>query len=143
MADMEILENAIARIEASIDEYDEADTSVVYDSVDAITNAGYKSEAIEALLQLLERHPLTYFGDPGAIVHFIEQFGGEYENFLAESVKRTPTNTTVWMLNRCINAGEQRTAEFMGILKEIAGRTGVDKDIKDRAQEFIDFQANQ
>lgn len=141
MADMEILENAIARIEASIDEYDEADTSVVYDNVDAIANAGYKSEAIEALLQLLERHPLTYFGDPGAIVHFIEQFGGEYENFLAESVKRTPTNTTVWMLNRCINAGE-RTAEFMGILKEVAGRTDVDKDIRERAQEFVDFQAN-
>ena len=46
------------------------------------------------------------------------------------------------MLNRCINAGE-RTAEFMGILKEVAGRTDVDKDIKDRAQEFIDFQTNQ
>ena len=59
MTDMEILEKAIARIEASIDEYDEADTSVVYDSVDAITNAGYKSEAIETLLQLFERHPLV------------------------------------------------------------------------------------
>ena len=94
------------------------------------------------LLQLFERHPLTYFGDPGAIVHFIEQFDGEYETSLAASVKRTPTNTTLWMLNRCINAGE-RTAEFMGILKEVAGRTDVDKDIKDRAQEFIDFQTNQ
>ena len=142
MTDMEILEKTIARIEASIDEYDEADTSVVYDSVDAITNAGYKSEAIETLLQLFERHPLAYFGDPGAIVHFIEQFDGEYENFLAESVKRTPASTTVWMLNRCINAGE-RAEEFMGILKEVAGRTDVDKDIKDRAQEFIDFQTNQ
>jgi hypothetical protein len=59
MTDMEILEKAIVRIEASIDEYDEADTSVVYDSVDAITNAGYKSEAIETLLQLFERHPLV------------------------------------------------------------------------------------
>ena len=138
---MEILEQEIAKIEASIDKYDEADLSVIYDSIDAITNAGYKSEAIEPLLQLLERHPTAYFGDPGAIVHFIEKFGGEYENSLVASVKRTPTSTTVWMLNRCINAGEH-IEEFMGILKEIAGRTDVDKDIKKRAQEYVDFQEN-
>ena len=138
---MGILEQEIARIEASIDKYDEADLSVIYDSIDAITNAGYKSEAIEPLLQLFERHPTAYFGDPGAIVHFIEQFGGEYENFLAASVKRTPTSTTVWMLNRCINA-EEHKEEFMGILEEIAGRTDVAKEIKEGAQEFLDFQAN-
>ena len=138
---MEILEQEIAKIEESIDEYDEADTLVMYDSINAITNAGYKSEAVEPLLQLFERHPTAYFGDPGAIVDFIEQFGGEYENSLAASVKRTPTSTTVWMLNRCINAGKH-TEEFMDILKEIAGRTDVDKNIKESAQEFVDFQAN-
>lgn len=138
---MEILEQEIAKIEASIDEYDEADMLVMYDSINTITNAGYKSEAIEPLLQLLERHPTAYFGDPGAIVHFIEKFGGEYENSLVASVKRTPTSTTVWMLNRCINAGDH-IEEFMGILKEIAGRADVDKDIKKRAQEYVDFQEN-
>ena len=138
---MEILEQEIAKIEESIDQYDEADTQVMYESIDTITNAGYKSEAVEPLLQLFERHPIAYFGDPGAIVDFIEQFGGEYENSLAASVKRTPTITTVWMLNRCINAGEH-TEEFMDLLKEIANRTDVDKDIKERAQEYVDFQAN-
>ena len=138
---MEILEQEIAKIEESIDQYDEADTQVMYESINTITNAGYKSEAVEPLLQLFERHPIAYFGDPGAIVDFIEQFGGEYENSLAASVKRTPTITTVWMLNRCINVGEH-TEEFMDILKEIANRTDVDKDIKERAQEFVDFQAN-
>ena len=138
---MELLEQEITKIEASIDAYDEVDTLVMEDSVNAITNAGYKWEAIEPLLQLLERHPAAYFGDPGAIVHFIEQFSGEYEKLLAMSVKRTPTITTVWMLNRCINAGEH-TEEFMGILKEIAGRADVDKAIKERAQGYVDFQAN-
>ena len=138
---MGILEQEIVKIEESIDQYDEADTQVMYESIDTITNAGYKSEAVEPLLQLFERHPIAYFGDPGAIVHFIEQFGGEYENSLAASVKRTPTISTVWMLNRCINAGEH-TEEFMDLLKEIANRTDVDKDIKERAQEYVDFQAN-
>lgn len=138
---MDILEQEIAKIEASIDEYDEADTLVMYDSMDVITNAGYKSEAVPLLLRLFERHPAAYFGDPGAIVDFIEQFGGEYENYLAESVKRTPTISTVWMLNRCINAGKH-TEEFMDILKVIPGRTDVDKDIRDRAQEYVEFQEN-
>lgn len=138
---MEILEQEIAKIEESIDEYDEVDTLVMDDSINAIINAGYKSEAVDPLLHLFERHPTAYFGDPGAIVHFIEQFRGEYENSLAASVKRTPTGTTVWMLNRCINTGEH-TEEFMDILKEVAGRTDVDKDIQESAQEFVDFQAN-
>ncbi len=136
---MEILEQEIARIEASIDEYDEADTLAMYESINTISDAGYKSEAVEPLLQLFERHPTAYFGDPGAIVHFIEQFGGEYENLLAASVKRTPTVTTVWMLNRCINAGEH-TEEFMSILKEASGRTDADQDIRKRAREYVDYQ---
>lgn len=138
---MDILEQEIAKIEASIDEYNEADTLVMYDSIEAIAKEGYKSEAVEPLLQLFERHPTAYFGDPGAIVHFIEQFGGEYENYLAASVKRAPADTTVWMLNRCINAGAH-TEEFIGILKEIAGRADVDASIKERAQEYLDFQTN-
>ena len=138
---MAILEQEIAKIEESIDEYDEVDTLVMYDSINAITDAGYKSEAVEPLLQLFERHPTAYFGTPGAIVDFIEQFEGEYENSLAASVKRTPTSTTVWMLNRCVNTGKH-TDEFMDILKEITGRIDVGKGIKESAKEFVDFQAN-
>lgn len=138
---MELLEQEITKIEESIDAYNEVDTFVMSNSIDAITNAGYKLEAVEPLLHLLERHPTTYFGDPGEIVHFIEQFRTEYEKYLIASVKRTPTNTTVWMLNRCINAGE-RTEELLDILREIVGREDVDKEIKDRTQEYIDFQMN-
>lgn len=43
---MDFLEQEITKMEASIDEYDEADILVMYDSIDAITNAGYKSEAV-------------------------------------------------------------------------------------------------
>ena len=42
---------------------------------------------------------------------------------------------------RCMNAGEH-TEEFIGILKEIADRPDIDKDIKERAQEYADFQTN-
>lgn len=71
---------------------------------------------------------------------FIEQFEGDHEDSPAVSVKRPPTSTTVWMLNRCVNAGKH-TDEFMDILKEITGRTDVGKGIKESAKEFVDFQA--
>ncbi len=137
---MEILKQEIAQIEASI-EYDEADTFVMEDSINAIANAGYKQEAIVPLLQLLERHPMTYFGDPGAIVHFIERFYPEHDKYLVESLKRTPTITTIWMLNRCIN-GSGHTEELIGLMKEVAGRTDVDQEIRERAQEYVNFQAH-
>ncbi len=138
---MELLEQEISRIEESIDKYDEVDTFVMSNSIDAITKAGYKLEAVEPLLQLFERHPTTYFGDPGEIVHFIEQFRGEYEKYLIVSVKRMPTLTTVWMLNRCINAGKQ-AEELLGIMKKIVIRKDVDTQIIERTQDYIDFQAN-
>ena len=50
---MEILEQEIAKIEASIDEYDEADTLIMYDSIDAITNAGYQSEAVVSITSII------------------------------------------------------------------------------------------
>lgn len=137
---MELLEQEIAKIEASIDQYDEVDILVMENSINAIQDAGYKLDAVEPLLQLLERHPITYFGDPGAIVHFIEG-SGEYEKYLLASVKRTPTSTTVWMINRCMNAGEDKE-ELIGILEEITSRTDVDAYIKEMAQEFIDFQTD-
>lgn len=83
-------------------------------SINAITDAGCKLEAVETLLQLIERHPTAYFGEPGAIVHFIERFEAEYEKYLVESLKRTPAITTVWMLNRCINAGENTEEYLLG-----------------------------
>lgn len=129
---MEFIEQEIARIEASI-EYDEVDTFIMENSIDAITKAGYNQEAIVPLLQLLERHPITYFGDPGAIVHFIEHFNPEYEEYLVESLKRTPTITTIWMLNRCIN-GREHAEELIALMKEIGDRTDVDQEIRERAQ---------
>lgn len=144
---IEILEQEIAKIEASIDEYDEVDTMVMADSIEAIEGAGYGEEAIVPLLHLLERHPAAYFGDPGEIVHFIEGFyrelGEKYEEYLLDSVKRTPTATTVWMINRCMNAGdEEENEKFMDALEEVLNRTDVDDYVKERARDYMEYQEN-
>lgn len=138
---MGFLEQKIVEIEASIDPYGEADDQVMWDAVKAIEKEGYGLEAVRPLLQLFERHPTVYFGSPGYIVQFIEQFETEYEKCLLESLKRTPTISTVWMLNRCINSGghEER---FSVLLKEIAEREDIDSEVRERAREYIEYQSD-
>ncbi|MCM1540295.1 MAG: hypothetical protein NC121_03450 [Blautia sp.] len=95
-------------------------------------------EIVDDLIRMMERHPLDDFGAPGAMVHFIERFSPRYEPLLVESIKRSPSMHTLWMLNRCINADHK--AEYVNILEEVAGRKNVEKLIRDTAREFVDFQ---
>jgi hypothetical protein len=61
-------------------------------------------EAVEPILQFMEKHPSIEFGAPGALVHFVEKFYRKgYEEKLLESISRKPIQHTVWMLNRLIN----------------------------------------
>ena len=100
-------------------------------------------ELVTPILQIMERHPLDDFGVPGAMVHFVEQFFGHgYEEKLVESLKRRPASHTVWMLNRIIN-GSENIQEYMELLKDIAGREDLEPEIRERAQEYIEFQENQ
>ncbi len=135
---MSILDEEIAKIEQSIRD-GEADMAVMYESIDNIKSAGYGLNAVGGLLSLLERHPEVWFGDPGAIVHFIEQFSPDYEILLLESVKRSPSFTTIFMVNRCINA---RKNEYINVLKDVADRTDIHEYVREQTKAFIDFQAN-
>lgn len=80
-------------------------------------------EAVEPILQFMEGHPFIDYGAPGALVHFVEKFYARgYETKLVESVKRRPTTTTVWMLNRVINGTKAADAKrnLIGILEQSA-----------------------
>ncbi|MCH5195185.1 MAG: hypothetical protein J1F28_00640 [Oscillospiraceae bacterium] len=104
-----------------------------------IKDEGAGIETVTPLLQIMERHPLDDFGMPGAMVHFIETFYPSYEPYLIESLKRRPTLHTVWMFNRCINATSKKD-EYLSLMKEIVNREDIEKEIRNSAQEFVDFQ---
>lgn len=99
-------------------------------------------ELVTPILQIMERHPLDDFGVPGAMVHFVEQFfRNGYEERLVESLTRRPACHTVWMLNRIIN-GSEDTQEYLELLEAIAGREDLEPEIRERAQEYLEFQEN-
>lgn len=93
--------------------------------------------AVEPLLLFMERHPLSDFGMPGAIVHYVEKFYKKgYEDLLIASVIRRPTVHTVWMLNRIKNAGEN-SDQYEKILNDILEKQGIEDEIKNAVKEFV------
>lgn len=134
-----MIDNLLREIEELIGSDD-----FIYDmeeKIELIKDEGADIETVTPLLQIMERHPLDDFGMPGAMVHFIETFYPSYEPYLIESLKRKPTLHTVWMLNRCINVSSKKD-EYMSLMKEIADREDIEKEIRTSAQEFLDFQMN-
>ena len=114
-----------------------------YESEDIIAQleeAGAGFEIIEPLLGIMERHPLSDFGMPGAMVRFIERFYPKYLPLLTASVKRAPSMHTVWMLNRCINGAADKS-ELLSVLENVVNNEDADKAIRDSAKEFLEYQS--
>ena len=141
MSDEELLTDRIKAMEDSIVN-NEIDELIMNESVGIIKSRNMGSKVITPLLELLERNPLVNFGSPGAIVHYLEKLGG-YKEQLVKSIKKTPTLHTIWMLNRCINAHDEKEREYMDLLRSILSRNDVDNSIKECAKEFIEFQESE
>ena len=141
MSDEELLTDRIKAMEDSISN-NEIDELVMSESIEIIKSRNLGTESIALLLNLLERNPLVSFGRPGAIVHYLEKLDG-YKEQLVKSIEKTPTLHTIWMLNRCINAHDEKESEYMDLLRSILSRNDVDNSIKECAKEFIEFQKNE
>ncbi|MGP1375942.1 MAG: hypothetical protein ACTTKS_00005 [Bulleidia sp.] len=110
---------------------------VMMDCMEDIKRNHNQLASVKPLLQLMERNPLIHFGDPGAIVHFVETFYKKgYEEELVDSIKRKPALHTVWMLNRLINGADNKEY-YLSLLKEICKNKLNDKKIRDEALYFL------
>lgn len=130
-----MIEEWIKEMEDRIDSHDfeEIQEDVIY----KIQSANLGRDAIEPLLRFMERHPLTNFGMPGAIVHYVEQFYKKgYEDLLIASIQRRPTLHTVWMVNRIKNTGEN-SDRYIDILTAILEKQAIEEEIKTSIRGFL------
>ncbi|MEK5215234.1 hypothetical protein [Psychrobacillus sp. FSL H8-0487] len=111
---------------------------VTYDVVEEIEEREDAFEAILPIFKLMEKYPNINFGRPGPLVHFVEKFyKNGYEEKLVESLKREPTQHTVWMLNRVINGSQgDRKAYFINVLDNIIAFPNLDEEIVSLARHF-------
>lgn len=97
---------------------------------------------IEWILHFMEENPKSDYGMPGPLVHFMEKkYKKGYEKLLLESIKRKPTEHTVWMLNRILNDVnlEDRNV-YMDVLKAIVKDSKYDEELRSLAKEFLEYQ---
>ena len=97
---------------------------------------------IEWILHFMEENPKIDYGMPGPLVHFMEKkYKKGYEKLLLESIKRKPTEHTVWMLNRILNDVnlEDRNV-YMDGLKAIVKDSKYDEELRSLAKEFLEYQ---
>ena len=133
---METLNSIIQKMEAGMQDNEDFET-VMMDCMEEIEEKYNQLDSVQSLLRLMERHPLTDFGSPGSIVHFVERFYKKgYEEELLLSLKRMPTLHTVWMLNRLINGTDQAEV-YLDLLKEISENASYDKEIREEALHFL------
>lgn len=132
---MDELELIIKKIEDNIDSDDFE--MIMIECIDDIKSNYNQLDSVQPLLQLMERNPLTYFGSPGEIVHFVETFYKKgYEEKLISSLKRMPTVHTIWMLHRIINVTDN-PEYYLNLLKQISENKYYDKEIREEAAHFL------
>ncbi len=130
-----MLEEFIKKMEESIgsDDFERVEE----ECIEKIEESGFGFNAVEPLIKLMERYPLADFGAPGAIVHFVEKYYRKgYEDILYQSVKRSPSMHTIWMLNRICN-DKNSPDKFRKLLAETAERNDIDDVIAKSAKEFL------
>lgn len=133
---METLNSIIQKMEAGMQDNEDFET-VMMDCMEEIEENYNQLDSVQPLLRLMERHPLTDFGSPGPIVHFVERFYKKgYEEELLLSLKRMPKLHTVWMLNRLINGTDQAEV-YLELLKEISENASYNKEIREEALHFL------
>lgn len=101
------------------------------------------------LLAIMERHPLSDFGCPGAMVHFMERAYGlgeeakeRHNRLVAESVRRRPACHTLWMLNRIVNISQgEKREEYLALLREAAENPAWEEPVREQAREYLEYQS--
>lgn len=114
----------------------------LYELTDELMALPQPERAIPALFDVMERMPDVEMGTPGPLVQTLEQMRGCYERELVESIKRQPTDLTVWMVNRILNVTrDQEQREFyMDLLRFAAEHPAAREFTRDRAHEHIKYQ---
>ena len=117
--------------------------SELYDLIDLVENESDISSAYDSIFNFFESNPNAEIGSPGPLVHFIEKSFPNYVPNLLKSLGLQPTNMTVFMANRIVNAEiDSGTRKLLlNSLKEITLRSDVNSSVRDEAKGYLEFQS--
>ncbi len=108
-----------------------------FDGIDVCDAAG-------SIFEYIEKHSDEDLGTPGPLVHLVETIFPKYIGELKNSVARKPTQLTVWMLNRVLNAEIEPFLrdDLLKVMNSISEHPRADKPTVEEAQRFLEHQRN-
>ena len=115
----------------------------IADAVEELEKTDIPRVFIESIIKFMESNPLTDFGTPGSLVKLLERYRGRgYEELLLESLSRSPTTHTIWMLNRLMNGTEDLSffKEALSVLLNVANDSSLEDYIRESAKEVREQQ---
>lgn len=120
----------------------EPSAAALYDLVEKYESLEVES-LVEPILMFMEKHSDADLGSPGPLVHLIEKSYPSYMGALKESILRKPTDLTVWMLNRVLNAKleDSQRNELIELMRLASSHPEADEAAKQEAMGFLDHQS--
>ena len=142
----EQITTVIAQIEAYIQTAEEADDASDYlepisEIVDELIELENNFDAIQPILELIERSPDIDYGGPGPLGHFLERHSKKgYEELLLKSIDRKPTIYTLDLLHRLVTDKENPNHKiYIDLMIKVSLSTNYPEDIIESAKENLSY----
>ena len=113
----------------------------LWELTDALMSVPEPEKAIPELFRVMERLPATDLGSPGPLVHTLERLHG-YEGELVRSVRRQPSQLSVWMVNRILNTNlsDDARRSYIALLNEALAHPNAPETVPQEVRGFIERQ---
>ena len=142
----EQITTVIAQIEAYIQTAEEADDASDYlepisEIVDELIELENNFDAIQPILELIERSPDIDYGGPGPLGHFLERHTKKgYEELLLKSIDRKPTIYTLDLLHRLVTDKENPNHKiYIDLMIKVSLSTNYPEDIIESAKDNLSY----
>ena len=136
----------IAEIEAYIQTAEEADDASDYlepisEIVDELIELENNFDAIQPILELIERSPDIDYGGPGPLGHFLERHTKKgYEELLLKSIDRKSTIYTLDLLHRLVTDKENPNHKiYIDLMIKVSLSTNYPEDIIESAKDNLSY----
>ncbi len=113
----------------------------LYDLVDLIENQTDISAAYDSIFQFMENNPVSDIGSPGPLVHLLEEHFPSYVPKLIDSINKSPSLTTIFMLHRILNSdiSNSERSQYMELLNRVSKSEAFDTAVCNEAKEYYDY----
>ena len=136
------LQNIISTLDGIKSVENEAELAKLDGAVKSLLASDHPELGIGALLRIFERFPdRDGYGVFWSLLHGLESLPG-YERSLVESVRRQPSEFSLLMVNRILNAGKTQVDDtnLFVLLEEVARNHNYSEAIRKDAENFVEWQ---